>query len=132
MPIPEAKIFLLCWHENKDNAQKPQKGDLIALVQQARVTHIVELLDDTVYENAVKEWGIYRVVQAVWMPPQGVAWSNLPHQQKIFGIKGLAQDGDAHDLSRTDRMDKFNQHWQNLGGLQGFQQHLGEILSQIS
>lgn len=54
-PIPEAKIFRLHWCNDKDNAQKPQKGDLIALVQLAKVTHIVELLDDTVYENAERD-----------------------------------------------------------------------------
>lgn len=32
----------------------------------------------------------------------------------------------------SDRMHQFNQHWQDLGGLQGFQQHLGKILDQIS
>lgn len=44
MPIPEARIFRLHWRNDKDNAQKPPKGDLIALVQSAKVTHIVELL----------------------------------------------------------------------------------------
>ena len=41
MPIPEAKIFRLHWRTQdcKANAQQTPKGDLIALVQLARVTH---------------------------------------------------------------------------------------------
>jgi hypothetical protein len=134
MPIPEAKIFRLHWRnqDDKANAQQPLKGDLIALVQSARVTHIVESLDNVVYENAEKEWGIYRVVKAVWMPPEEFDWWNLPHQKEIFGIEDLPPDGAVHDLSRTDRMYQFNQHWKDLEGLQGFQQHLGKILTQIS
>lgn len=134
MPIPEARIFRLHWRsqDDKANAQQPLKGDLVALVQSARVTHIVELLDDAVYENAEKEWGIYRVVKAVWMPSEGLDWLHLPHQKEIFGIEDLPPDGIAHDLSRADRMYQFNQYWKDLGGLQGFQQHLSKILIQIS
>jgi hypothetical protein len=134
MPIPEAKIFRLHWRSQADeiNAQQPLKDDLMALVQLARVTHVVELLDDVVYKNSEKEWGIYRVVKAVWMPPEQFDWWTLPHQRKIFGIEDLPPDGAAHDLSRADRMYQLNQNWQDLGGLQGFQQHLGNILAQIS
>jgi hypothetical protein len=132
MAVPEAKIFRLNWRKDKDNAQQPFKGDLMALVQSAKVTHIVELLDDVVYGNAEQEWGIYRIVQAVWMPPEGFDWWNLPHQKEIFGVEDLPPDGDAHDLSRTDRMHQFNQYWQDREGLKGFQQHLVTILNGIS
>ena len=132
MSIPEARIFRLHWknQDSKANAQKPVKGDLIALVQLAKVTHIVELLDNTVYENTEKEWGIYRIVKAVWMPPVGFDWSKLENQREIFCVKALPQDGDVHDL-RADGMKKFNQSWKDLGELQGFQQHLDKILTQI-
>lgn len=76
MPIPEARIFRLHWHnhDDRDNAQRPLEGDLIALVQRAKLTHIVKILDDEVYENSQKEWGIYRIVKAVWMPPEEFDW----------------------------------------------------------
>ena len=133
MPIPEAKIFRLHWRsqDDKANAQQPLKSDLIVLVQSARITHVVELLDDIVYSNAEIEWGVHRVVKALWMPPEGLNYWNLPHQKEIFGIADLPPDGSVHDLSRTDRMYQFNQHWQDLGGLQAFQQHLGETLTKI-
>jgi len=134
MPIPEARIFRLHWRsqDDKANAQQPLKGDLVALVQLAKFTHLVELLDNVVYENTEKEWGIYRIVKAVWMPSEGFDWGNLPNRKEIFGIEDLPADGSAHDLSRADRMDKFNQHWKNLEGLQGFQKHLNKILTQIT
>jgi hypothetical protein len=95
MPIPEARIFRLHWRSRNDkvNAQQPLKGDLIALVQLARVTHIVEILDDTVYENTEAEWSIYRVVRAFWMPAKGFDWWNLPHQKDVFGVEHLPQNG---------------------------------------
>jgi len=134
MPIPEARIFSLHWRsqDDKTNAQQPLKSELVALVQLARVTHIVELLDDVVYTNSEKEWGIYRVVKAVWMPPEKFDWGNLPRQREIFGIEDLPPDGAVHDLSRADRMYQFNQYWRDLEGLQGFQQHLDKILTHIS
>ncbi|MCX7112708.1 MAG: hypothetical protein NTX45_21800 [Proteobacteria bacterium] len=132
MSIPESKIFRLHWRskDDKANAQQPVKGELIALVQLARVTHIVELLDDVVYENADKEWSIYRVVQAVWMPPKEVDWWNLLHQKEIFGVEHLPQNGLVHRVP-TDGMLQ-SEFWKNLGGLPGFQQNLSKLLVQIS
>lgn len=132
MPIPEAQIFRLHWRsqDDKANTQQPVKGDLIALVQLARVTHIVELLDDVVYENAEKEWSIYRVVQAVWMPSKGVDWWNLPHQKEIFGVEHLPQNGLVHKIP-TDGMLQ-SQLWKDLEGLPNFQQHFSKLLVQIS
>jgi hypothetical protein len=102
----------------------------LALVQLSKVTHIVELLDDVVYGNAEQEWGIYRVVRAVWMPPEGSEWCNLPHQREIFGVEHLLQNGLVHKIP-TDGMLQ-SQHWKYVEGLQGFQQHLSKLLTQIS
>jgi hypothetical protein len=135
MPIKEAKIFRLNWRSqnDRDNVKAPGKGDLIALVQWARVTHVVELLDDVVYEkNVEQKWGIWRIVKAVWMPPEGFDWWNLKHQKEIFGVEDLPPDGLVHDLSRDDRMPQFNQYWKDKEGLPGFQRRLDEILTQIS
>lgn len=123
MPISEAKIFRLHWRSKsqKANAQKPLEGDLIALVQLARVTHVVELLDDVVYENLLddavyenveKEWSIFRVVKAVWMPHEGVNWWSLPHQEETFGVKNLPPDGRVHKVP-TDGMLR-SQQWKDL------------------
>ena len=132
MPIPEARIFRLHWRsqDDKANAQQPSKGDLMTLVQSARVTHIVELLDDVVYGNTEKEWSIYRIVRAVWMPPKESDWWNLPHQKEIFGVEHLPQNGLVHRVP-TDGMLQ-SQFWKDLEGLPGFQQHLSNLLTPIS
>jgi hypothetical protein len=124
----EPRIFQLHWKLKSDSSlATPQKGDLMLLVQQARVTHIVEVLDNRVYGND-DEWSTYRVVQAIWMPPLDLNWYSLPHQKEIFGIESLPQDGSAHSLEQPDKMYQFNQYWKDKGGLEGFQQNLAKVL----
>ena len=120
----EAKIFQLHWRlESDPSLHAPQKGDLMILVQHAKMTHIVEVLDNTVYGNG-DEWASYRVVQAVWMPSTDLDWSNSPRQKDVFGIEFLPSDGYAHSLDQPDKMDKFNQYWGDKDGLKGFQKRL--------
>ena len=127
----EAKIFQLHWRLKSDpSLNAPQKGDLMALVQHARVTHIVEVLDNSVYGND-NQWAAYRVVQAVWMPSTDLDWHTLPHQKEIFGIENLPPDGSAHSLDQPDKMFQFNPYWKDRGGLKGFQQNLVQVLSGI-
>jgi len=94
------------------------------------VTHLVEVLDNFVYGND-DEWAAYRVVQAIWMPPEDLDWCSLPNQKEIFGIENLPPDGCAHSLEQPDKMYQFNQYWQDRGGLKGFQQNLAQVLSRI-
>ena len=127
----EAKIFQLHWRLKSDpSLTTPQKGDLMALVQHARLTHVVEVLDNTVYGNG-DEWASYRVVQAVWMPSTDLNWDTLPSQKEVFGIEHLPADGSAHSLDQPDRMELFNQYWGDKDGLKGFRKHLAHVLSGI-
>ncbi|WP_198166566.1 hypothetical protein [Picosynechococcus sp. PCC 7117] len=126
MPLPEAKIFRLEWKKDRADAQKPNKGDLIALVQHARVTHIVEVLDDTVYDTKKAEWGLYRVVKAIWMPPKGFNWAQLPHQEEIFGVKHLPSSGHTYAIPIPSM--RSSPAWQEYSDLQGFQEHVSEYL----
>ena len=127
----EAKIFQLHWRLKSDpSLTTPQKGDLMALVQHARLTHVVEVLDNTVYGNG-DEWASYRVVQAVWMLSTDLNWDTLPSQKEVFGIEYLPPDGSAHSLDQPDRMELFNQYWRDKDGLKGFQKHLAHVLSGI-
>ena len=127
----EAKIFQLHWRLKSDpSITTPQKGDLMALVQHARLTHVVEVLDNTVYGNG-DEWASYRVVQAVWMPSTDLDWYSLPHQKEVFGVEHLPSNGYAHSLDQPDRMELFNQYWGDKDGLKGFQKHLAHIINDI-
>jgi hypothetical protein len=133
MSIPEAKIFRLHWRslQDEDNAQRPTKGDQMLLLQRATVTHVVEFLDDKVYKNNESEWGMYRIVQVVWMPPVGFVWENLPHQKDFFGYDYVVGDGQAHSLTSDSRMSQFHTHWDPLGGLSAFQKHLDAVFTKI-
>jgi hypothetical protein len=134
MAIPGTNIFCLHWRNYKDkpNAKEPLKGDLMLLIQGARVTHIVELLDDEVYENKEAEWNIYRIVKAIWMPKNNFNWDKLPGYIEVFGYEDIVFDGLAHRLFDENRMYTFHQHWKPLGGLPAFQKHLGDILINAS
>jgi hypothetical protein len=126
MELPEASIFSLTWKNiHEENARKPEQGDLILLHQHARVTHIAEFLDSEPYNNISEpDWGIYRVVRALWTPPPGKAWADLPHQNEMFGFGVFIMDGLAHNLDEPGKMAKFHEHWDIKGGLEAFRKHL--------
>ena len=132
MPVPEVKIFRLNWRNNIANAEKPQKGELMLLLQNTKVTHVVEFIDEKVYEKSSKEWGTSRVVRALWMPPHNFDWEKLPHQQEIFGFKHIVMDGAAHDLGAINNMPQFHQYWDEKGGLEAFCNHLNTKLAELS
>ena len=133
MPIPEAKIFRLNWRDysNADNAKKPKKGDLMLLLQKAKVTHLVEFLDGEVYGEGSGDWSIYRVVKVLWMPHEDADWDKLRHQREFFGFDYVVGDGAAHDLSTENQMQQFHQYWDAKGGLAAFQNHVGNLISEM-
>jgi hypothetical protein len=134
MEFPEAKIFGLNWKtKNKSNAERPKEGDFIVLHQHAKVTHIAEFLDNEVYNNISEpDWGIYRIVRAVWIPPSSKDWATLPHQNEMFGFNVSIWNGLARNLETPGRMSKFHQYWSSKGGLTAFQRHLATELAKIS
>ncbi len=134
MELTEARIFGLNWKTKaKNNAGRPQKGDFILLHQHAKVTHIAEFLDNNLYNNTSDpEWGIYRVVKAVWIPPSGKDWANLPHQDEMFGFNVSIWNGFARNLETPGNMSRFHQYWSSRGGLEAFQNHLDTKLAEIS
>lgn len=101
------------------------------LLQKAKVTHLVEFLDDELYGETSSEWGIYRVVKALWMPPEDLDWNKLRHQRDFFGFDYVVGDGAAHDLSAENQMQQFHQYWDAKGGLAVFQNHVGDLISEI-
>lgn len=115
------RIFGLHWkkEEYKENARKPKEGELIILRQRAKVTHIVKLLNNTLYkEPDDTEFSIYRLVQVIWMAEY---WSVPPHQDIIFGYHVHLEGGKIMEL---ETLPTFKNHWDSRGGLAGFQKHL--------
>jgi hypothetical protein len=118
-----SKVFNLHWKSDSlKNAQKPQEGDLIIIRQRTKVTHIVELLNNIVYEETSENSWIHRLVRAVWMAE---FWTEPPKQDDIFGYKINYRSGKAIYLENSKN---FNQYWDKKGGTSAFQQHIQEKL----
>ncbi|MBW4674513.1 MAG: hypothetical protein KME52_10965 [Desmonostoc geniculatum HA4340-LM1] len=122
----DLKRFHLNWRtEQKDNASKPNKGDLILLRQRAKVTHIVEILDNKpkqYEENTVTEFSIYRLVQTIWITDD---WNFPPESNIVFGYHVHLQGG---KVMKLETLPTFKKHWDSQGGLSEFQNHILKIL----
>ncbi|MEM6866797.1 MAG: SUMF1/EgtB/PvdO family nonheme iron enzyme [Cyanobacteria bacterium P01_C01_bin.121] len=118
---PEGRVFELYWPSNK-GVKSPSKGDLMILNQRAKITHVVEMLDDNVRENPV---GYFRWVQIVWMPDEE-DWSQLPHQREVLGFEPPAFGGTAYSLANLSELQK---RWKRL---EAFQQHVFQVLTGTS
>ena len=118
----ENRVFELFWLPNGKGVKSASKGDLMLLNQQAKITHIVEMLNDDVRETSA---GYFRWVRVVWMP-QEANWSKLPHQRDIIGFSPeppTIGGGTAYLLAN---LGKFQETWNSL---EVFQQHVFQILT---
>jgi hypothetical protein len=118
----ESRVFELFWLPNGKGVKSASKGDLMLLNQQAKITHIVEILNDDVRETSA---GYFLWVRVVWMP-QEANWSKLPHQRDIIGFSPeppTISGGTAYLLAN---LGKFQETWNSL---EVFQQHVFQILT---
>jgi hypothetical protein len=105
-------IFPLGFKHKK--ASDPVAGDLILLTQYAKITHIVEVLDDKYYE---KDSWFNRYVKIVWWKPEMLNWEDLPHRSKVLGFDVSVYDGNPHNLKKLNKGkdidgDKILKHFQ--------------------
>jgi hypothetical protein len=121
----DLKVFRLNWKTKQaHNASKPKEGELILLRQRSKVTHIVKLLNNTLYEDPnYGEYGMYRFVQAVWIAG---TWSLPPEQDMVFAYHLHLEGGQVMDL---ETLPTFKSYWDNKGGLEGFQKHVLKVLN---
>lgn len=120
------RIFLLHWRdEHRENARKPKEGELIILRQHAKVTHIVKLLNNTLYnERSKTDFNICRLVQVVWMTED---WHNRPVNEKVFDCPiTFPPNGKVIDL---ENIEDFKQRWDSRGGLSAFQKSIPELFN---
>ncbi|OUC15000.1 MAG: hypothetical protein B0A82_09200 [Alkalinema sp. CACIAM 70d] len=116
----ERRVFELFWSLAGKGVKSASKGDLMLLNQQARITHVVEMLDDEVRKD---EWGYFRWVRVVWMPEES-DWYKLPHQRNVLGFEPpKIGGGTAYSLVN---LGKFQETWSSL---EDFQQHVFQILT---
>ena len=121
----KSRVFELFWSPAGRGAKSASKGDLMILNQQAKVTHVVEMLDDEVRKN---ESGYFRWVRVVWMP-QEEDWSQLPHQREILGFEPPKIGGGTAYSFISPNFGKFHAAWNSL---QDFQQHVFQCLTGVS
>ncbi|MBW4470469.1 MAG: GUN4 domain-containing protein [Stenomitos rutilans HA7619-LM2] len=117
----ESRTFELMWRASSHGVSQPKAEDLMILHQRARVTHIVEFLDDQVRET---DTGSFRWVRAVWLPEQD--WNQLPHQKEILGFSPRYADGNTHSLN-SPNFPRFREAWSSL---EEFQKHIFKRLTQ--
>ena len=114
-------IFPLGFKNEK--ASNPDAGDLILLTQHAKITHIVEVLDNKPEEKGSHEKGswFYRYIKIVWWKPE-MDWEDLPHRSSILGFDIWVFDGNPHEFTS---LKSFREKWGDSGSsLQAFQEHL--------
>ena len=113
---PVLNTFKLNWKiEQAENARKPEESELILLRQRTKVTHIVKLLNKTLYnEPSDGEFNISRLVQVIWIADCS---SEPPEQNIVFGYHVHLQGGKVMRLETPT----FNKHWGSQGGLVEFQ-----------
>jgi hypothetical protein len=112
-------IFRLNWKtEQAKNARRPQESELILLRQRTKITHIVKLLNNTLYQDPDDgKFSISRLVEVVWIADD---WSVAPEQDMVFGYHVHLHGGKVMKLETPT----FNEHWGSQGGLVGFQNHV--------
>ena len=121
--ISHSGKFELHWKPySYKNATTAEKGDLAILRQKAKVTHIVQFIDNDEPHADPKNdnnW-IYRWVKAIWMPDID-DWSELPHQNDVFNCSLHLQGG---NIMKLENIKNLREKWNTQGGIAGFQKYI--------
>lgn len=126
IPQPESRTFELMWRSGSHGFQTTSAGDLMILHQRAKVTHVVEFLDDEIRKTST---GAFRWVRVVWMPEND--WNLLPHQKEVLGFSPNYSDGNTHSL-KSPNFFRLRETWSRSGEfrLEEFQSHIFQYLTQ--
>ena len=114
-------FFKLHWKpDSYKNAASPEAGDLAILRQKARVTHVVEFIDNAAPQEDPEdnEW-IYRWVKVIWIAD---VWHEPSHQDLIFDCSLQALQGG--NIMKLENIQSIQQRWQSEGGIANFQKHI--------
>lgn len=105
-------------------SEKIATGDQMLLTQHAKVTHIVEILDEKPYDAG--GW-FHRYVKIAWWQPR-MDWNDYPRREDILGFEPSIFSGNPFQFTAFKA---FNERWSDAGGLQAFQTHLAKQLALI-
>lgn len=109
------RLFLLNWKLSyKDNACQPKTGDLIILRQYGCVSHIVKVMNDTLYDDRMydqHEYNISRLVQLVWITD----WNKLTANKDFFGCyMNFPPNGKVYSMEKIDGFEAFSTNLANV------------------
>ncbi|WP_290878798.1 hypothetical protein [Fischerella sp.] len=121
-------LFKLHWRDNKTNADKPQKDDLILLRQRGHVTHLVKVLDyKSEYDIWPGDFNIYRIVETIW----AINWESPPTSAKanqVFGYDEVLRY-ESGDVMELKTLPTFQKYWNTNDGFDKFKNHVCTILN---
>ncbi len=111
-----ATVFPLGFRDDK--AKLPEALEQMALIQNGKLTHIVEIIDETPYEGG--GW-YHRMCRIVWWQPEIDNWDKLPHQDKLLGFSPSLMNGKPHII---ENLKNFRERWNENGQMEGFLSYL--------
>ncbi|UBF28626.1 hypothetical protein K9N68_12530 [Kovacikia minuta CCNUW1] len=106
----------------REPAKNIEAEDEMALIQNGKLTHIVQILDNDYYSGG--DW-FHRLVKVIWWKPDLKNWEEILPQSDFLGFDPALQDGDPHEIINLKR---FREKWDSSGGLEGFQNYIAEKL----
>jgi len=109
-------------HEH--NADKAEVGDLILLVQRARVTHLVKVMSVSCQIVDDGHWGIIREVSVIWVA-DFTHESFIPRDQDVFGWNRTCPRGTKIVELEHLKYSTFLELWHSL---EIFQRHVAGML----
>ncbi|NJL64681.1 MAG: hypothetical protein HC903_26275 [Methylacidiphilales bacterium] len=121
------RIFLLNWKRiYKENACKPKAGDLIILRQYGCVSHIVRVMNDTLYDDEMygeHEYNISRLVQLIWITD----WNRLTTNKEFFGCKiNFPRNGKVYSMEKFSCFQDFPENLSQI--LTDYGKHLPALV----
>jgi hypothetical protein len=122
-------LFKLAWKDDEQDANRPERNDLILLRQYGRATHLIKVLDrQSEKEDFQHEYNIYRIVEVLWT----IDCDNLPEFTKAGNIFGYSEvlDYRGGNVMKLEELPTFQQRWNTEGGLSAFHKHLHRELSE--
>lgn len=126
-----ADLFKLAWRNDEQNANRPERNDLILLRQYGHVTHIVKVLDrQSEKEEYLHEYNIYRIVEVLWVVNSDNL-SDLTKAGSIFGYPEVLGYGGGN-IMKLEELPTFQERWSMEGCLSAFHKHLHRELSKIN
>lgn len=102
-----------------------KSGDLMLLTQHAKITHVVEVLDEQPYEKG--GWS-HRYVKINWWQPDLADWYKLPHREDVLGFDISIYKGIPYKFTSFET---FRERWDSQGGLDGFREYLAKQLELV-